>query len=181
MIGRPRLIPAILVLSGLLLTSCGSPGCPTNLSQNPQQAGSASALSGSPDSSSVGSETAEEVFTRIAAQVPTASLVKVYTEDDDPNRLRGRPNGSTSKIAFADSRISKADTDGTQKDAIERAGSIEVFPDADLAKGRAEYIQGVLKSSGLGAEYDYLQGPVLVRVTGNLSPSKARDYERALG
>jgi hypothetical protein len=30
------------------------------------------------------------------------------------------------------------------------AGSIEVFPDADLAKGRAEYIQGVLKNSGLG-------------------------------
>jgi hypothetical protein len=102
-------------------------------------------------------------------------------EDDDPNRLLGRPNGYTSKIAFADSRISKADTDGTQKDAIERGGSIEVFPDADLAKGRAEYVQGVLKSSGLGAEYDYLQGPVLVRVTGNLSPGKARDYERALG
>ena len=47
--------------------------------------------------------------------------------------------------------------------------------------GRAEYIQGVLKNSGLGAEYDYLQGPVLVRVTGNLSPIKAQDYELALG
>ena len=119
---------------------------------NPQQAGSArseaSALSRSPDSSSVGSETAEEVFNRIAAQVPIASLVKVYTEDDDPNRLLGRPNGYTSKIAFADSRISKTDTDGTQKDAIERGGSIEVFPDADLAKGRAEYIQGVQRAAG---------------------------------
>jgi hypothetical protein len=56
-----------------------------------------------------------------------------------------------------------------------------VFPDAELAKGRAEYLQSVLKNSGLGAEYDYLDGPVLVRVTGNLSPSKARDYEMALG
>ncbi len=71
--------------------------------------------------------------------------------------------------------------DGTQKDAIERGGSIEVFPDAHLAKGRAEYIQGVPKNSGLGAEYDYLHGPVLVRVTGNLSSSRAQDYERALG
>jgi hypothetical protein len=105
----------------------------------------------------------------------------VYTEDDDPNKLLGRPNGYTSKIAFADTRLSEADTGGTQKDAIERGGSIEVFPDAELAKGRAEYIQGVLKNSGLGAEYDYLQGPVLVRVTGNLSPRKAQDYERALG
>jgi hypothetical protein len=117
----------------------------------------------------------------IAAQVPSASLVKVYTEDDDPNKLLGRPNGYTSKIAFADSRISKADTDGTDKDAIERGGSIEVFPDAELPKGRAQYIQGVLKNSGLGAEYDYLRGPVLVRVTGNFSPSKAQAYERALG
>jgi hypothetical protein len=75
---------------------------------------------------------------------------------NDPNRLLGRPNGYTSKIAFADSRISKTDTDGTQKDAIERGGSIEVFPDAELAMGRAEYIQGVLKNSGLGAEYDYI-------------------------
>ena len=57
-----------------------------------------------------------------------------------------------------------------------------MFPDAELAEGRAEYIQGVLKNNSmLGAEYDYLRGPVLVRVTGNLSPSKARDYERALG
>ena len=56
-----------------------------------------------------------------------------------------------------------------------------MFPDADLAKGRAEYIQGVLKNSGFGEEYDYVHGPVLVRVTGNLSPSKARDYEVAFG
>jgi hypothetical protein len=69
---------------------------------------------------------------------------------------------------------------GAEEDAIERGGSIEVFPDAELAKGRALYIQGVLKNSGLGAEYDYLRGPVLMRVTGNLSPSKARDYESAL-
>lgn len=56
-----------------------------------------------------------------------------------------------------------------------------MFADGELAKGRAEYIQSVLKNSGLGAEYDYLRGPVLIRVTGNLSPSKARDYEKALG
>jgi transposase-like protein len=80
----------------------------------------------------------------------------------------------TSKIAFADSRISKADIEGAEEDAIECGGSIQVFPDAELAKGRAVYIQGVLKNSGLGAEDDYLRGPVLMRVTGNLSPNKAR-------
>jgi hypothetical protein len=176
MIRRLRIVPATLVLSGVLLTSCATSPPPSS------QAGSgAPAPSRSADSSSIGAETAEEVFNRIADQVTTASLVKVYTEDDDPNKLLGRPNGYTSKIAFADSRIAEVDTEGADKDAIERGGSIEVFSDAELAKGRAEYIQGILKNSGLGAEYDYLHGPVLVRVTGNLSPSKARDYERALG
>jgi hypothetical protein len=59
-----------------------------------------------------------------------------------------------------------------------------VFPDADLAKGRAEYIQGILKNSGLGAEYDYLHGSVLVRVTGNLSAkqgSRLREGTRLRG
>ena len=44
--------------------------------------------------------------------------------------------------------ISKADIDETEQDAIECGGSIEVFPDAELAKGRAEYIQGVLRNGG---------------------------------
>jgi hypothetical protein len=98
---------------------------------------------------------------------------------NDPSRLLGRPTVTHRKLP---SRLSylKTDTDGTQKDAIERGGSIVVFPDAELAMGRAEYIQGVLKNSGLGQSMTTYAGPVL-RVTGNLSPSKAPDYEMALG
>lgn len=124
---------------------------------------------------------AEEVFTDLAGTVKSAKLVKVYTEDDDPNKLLGRPSGYTSKIAFLDSRISKKDTEYTDSDAIERGGSIEVYGDADGAKQRAEYIQAIGKSSGLANEYDYLKGSILVRVTGNLTPSKAKDYQAALG
>ena len=47
-------------------------------------------------------------------------------------------------------------------------------------RGRAEYIQGIPKSSGLGAEYDYLQGPVLVRVTGP-KPKQGPRLRAALG
>ena len=110
MIRRLRIVPASLVLSGVLLTSCATSPPPSS------QAGSEPTLSRSPDLSSVGS--AKEVFNRIADQVTTASLVKVYTEDDDPNKLLGRPNGYTSKIAFADSRISKADIEGAEEDAM---------------------------------------------------------------
>jgi CubicO group peptidase (beta-lactamase class C family) len=38
----------------------------------------------------------------------------------------------------------------------------------------------VLKNTALGSEYDYVKETVLVRVTGNLSPSKAKAYLDAL-
>jgi hypothetical protein len=40
--------------------------------------------------------------------------------------------------------------EGAEEDAIERGGSIEVFPDAELAKGRAEYIRAPLRTAGWG-------------------------------
>ena len=106
--------------------------------------------------------------------------VQVQDEDTDPNNLLGRPNGYASKIAFSDSRVSRDDTVGAAKDAIERGGSIEVYPDSAGAKARATYIQEMLKATGFGAEYDYVKGPILVRVTGNLTPTKAMDYQAAL-
>jgi hypothetical protein len=54
----------------------------------------------------------------------------------------------TQAISPETGQHTKTDTDGTQRTPSNGAGSVEVFPDADLAKGRAEYIQGVLKNSG---------------------------------
>ncbi len=57
-----------------------------------------------------------------------------------------------------------------------------MFPDAEGAKLRAGYIQGVKKSNGmLGSEYTYVEGTVLLRVTGKLTPKAAKTYEAALG
>jgi hypothetical protein len=108
--------------------------------------------------------------------------VKTYTEDDDPNHLLGRPNGYNSKMAFRDARLDHKSLNaaGVDKDAIDRGGSVEVYPDHAGAQARADYIQGMLKGGGLGSEYDYVRGSVIVRVTGDLSPSKARENETAL-
>ena len=78
MIRRLRLIPATLVLSGVFFTSCASSPPPNGSQPNPQAGSEASALTRSPDSSSVGSETADEVFNRIAAQVPTVPCQKFW-------------------------------------------------------------------------------------------------------
>jgi hypothetical protein len=39
----------------------------------------------------------------------------------------------------------------------------------------------MLKATDFGTEYDYVRGTVLVRVTGNLTPTKAKEYKAALG
>jgi hypothetical protein len=174
---RPLAAAAAILLPATLLFGCSSP---------PPAVEPVTQVTASPEpsveekSQTTAPQSAEEVFTEIAKEIDTAKLVKVYTEDDDPNDLLGRPNGYTSKIAFSDSRVSKDDTVGEAKDAIERGGSIEVYPDDAGAKARATYIQEMLKATGFGTEYDYVKGPILVRVTGNLTPTKAKDYQAAL-
>ncbi len=174
---------AATALVGLALTLSGVAAC--GIDPSPPATPSVSSPSAAPTTvvtpEPADPRSADEVFTDLAEKIDSVKLVKSYTEDDDPNKLLGRPNGYTSKIAFSDSRISKKDVEYADSDAIERGGSVEVYPDADGAKQRADYLQAIGKSSGLVNEYDYLNGPVLVRVTGNLPPSKAKDYEAALG
>jgi hypothetical protein len=46
---------------------------------------------------------------------------------------------------------------------------------------RAAYIEAVTQAAPiLGAEYDYVSGGVLLRVSGILTPAQARQYEEAL-
>jgi hypothetical protein len=58
---------------------------------------------------------------------------------------------------------------------------VEVYPDADGAARRAKYIQDLQKAAPiLGTEYAYIEGPVLVRVSGKLTPAQADEYKTAL-
>jgi hypothetical protein len=125
-------------------------------------------------------KTAEEVGKALAGKVASSKVTVVYTAASDPNKLLGRPNGYLSKIAFSDSRVSPSDVEGTDSDAVERGGSVEVYADADGAKKRSDYIQAIAKGLPAAGEYDYLSGAVLVRVSRVLTPDQARDYETAL-
>lgn len=108
------------------------------------------------------------------------TVTKVYDENTDPNSLLGRPGGYTSKAAFQDARV-PADRYGSEPDDPDRGGSVEVFGTEDRAVARAKDVQVKLKAFGLGTEYDYIVGGVLVRVTGTVSPTQARSYQDALG
>lgn len=112
---------------------------------------------------------AAAVIRDLGAQGVPAKLGTVYDENTDPNKLLGRPNGYLSKAEFTDNRI----TEG------QKAGSVEVFEDADGAEARAEYIKALGKSPML-AEYTYVAGNVVVRVDRSMVPSDAKAYEDAL-
>lgn len=112
----------------------------------------------------------------LKAAVPEISKVVVYTEDTDPNDLLGRPNGYTQAAVLIDSRTNCDESDlGVSCGAV-----LEMWPSADEAKGRSEYIQSALKDNPmLGTEYNYLRGANLLRVTGELKPSDARAIQEA--
>ncbi|MGW4042965.1 hypothetical protein [Streptomyces sp. NPDC004721] len=123
--------------------------------------------------------TASSAFTQLSSTVSSAKLSGTVTEENDPNNLLGRPNQYTSKITFTDSRIKPADVEGTDKGAVERGGAIEVFASPEDAQARAKYIESVTKSMPTLAEYDYVHGSILVRVSHYLTPKQAAEYKAA--
>lgn len=132
--------------------------------------------SDSGDSDSGDDRGAQDVAADIEAKIDTVSKTVEITEDNDPNELIGRPGAYTEAVSIYDSRVTcDSDLDVTC------GAKVEVFEDADAAKTRFDYIQGIVEEGGgLLTEYDYLDGTVLLRVSGSLKPSEAEEYESAL-
>ncbi len=152
-------VPALL--AGALLTGCSA------------QSSSGTTTSTAP------AKTAESIAKALGEKVPSVQLTKVFTTDDDPNHLLGRPGGYLSKSAFTDTRVPAEQA--PNEFSTERGGGVEVFGDAAAAKARMDKIQGIAKDmGGLISEYDYVNGTVLVRVSSLLTPEQAKEYESAL-
>ena len=120
--------------------------------------------------------TAAQVTRALKARGLPVTSIEILTAADDPNHLLGRPGEYTSKTEFADSRIT-----GEAGQGVAAGGSVEVFSDHAGAVRRARYIQAIVQAApALGAEYDYVAGAVLLRVSGQLTPAQARRYKKAL-
>jgi hypothetical protein len=123
----------------------------------------------------------------VASRHPAADVLKalrnhrlplreyiVYTETTDVNHLLGRPGQYASKVNFHDARLPKSkDWD------IEGGGSIETFRNRADALRRYKYVRG-FGTTSLFAEYDYLSGKVLLRLSHVLTPKQAAAYKAAL-
>jgi len=162
-----RMNRTLTVAAGALLLA-GLTACSSNSGSSPKNAAApAKPL------------TASTAFQQLAAAVPQAKLSGTVTAANDPDHLLGRPGQYTSKVTFTDSRIKAADVVDPSKGSVDLGGEVEVFGDAAGAKARAKYIQAVTKSLPALAEYDYVHGAVLVRVSHYLTPAQAAGYKSA--
>ncbi len=103
-----------------------------------------------------------------------------YTADNDLNKLLGRPSQYTDKVNFKDTRIGASTNQGANI-SVSDGGSIEVFASASDAMNRFTYLQALSKSgSAIFAEYEYLDGTVVMRISSQLTPTQAAAYQVAL-
>jgi hypothetical protein len=181
---RSRLLPlAAAIVAAAGLTGCAgsstsSTGSQTTPAASPHSTAVATPAPSGPAAELAGKDAAAVVAWLKAHDVPVA-VTTIYDENTDPNNLLGRPGGYSSKAAFQDARV-PADKYGSEADDPNRGGSVEVFAAQKDAVTRARDVQGKLKTFGLGTEYDYVVGGVLVRVTGTVAPTQAASYQIAL-
>ena len=105
--------------------------------------------------------------------------VAVFTAENDPNSLLGRPNQYVSKVSFVDLRIG-SETEAPEDIGVSEGGSIEVFANEADAKARYDYVTSVTKMMPMLAEYGYQVGNVYLRLSKELTPEQAREYEISL-
>lgn len=121
---------------------------------------------------------AEEVVKALKESGLPIGDVQVFTAENDPNSLLGRPGQYTSKVNFVDTRINEPISEGI---SITNGGSVEVFASMEDAKKRYDYVSNIAKSGpAIFVEYDYLVGKVLLRISGKLTPQQAAEYEAKL-
>ncbi|WP_042382142.1 hypothetical protein [Streptacidiphilus melanogenes] len=169
----------------LTLSACSSSNSPSSdtASAHPSIAISTTSVAtsgtgqSSPSAEASATLPASAIMTKLTAAIPQAKLTAVYTEDNDPNHLLGRPNQYVSKVEFKDARIHTADVTGVPPGSIQYGGSIEVFTSSADAAQRAATIQQGSSNQPAVMEYDYVHGDVLIRVSHYVTPTQAKAYE----
>ena len=97
----------------------------------------------------------------------------------------GKRNGPLSEAIFIDSRVPAQKTSGLAPQTVGLGGSVDYFATNAAAVAHGELLQeqdvNIPQFTRLtGDEYDYVLGPVLLRVSSFLSNRQATTYESAL-
>lgn len=165
-------LSAMTLTAALLLSGCGS---------GDESAGTTSSDPSTPANPSASEqaqppEIAADVAEALTEAVDSATDVTEITEDNDPNDLIGRPNGYNA-AAVIDDEGGKSGQDL----GIDSGATVEQWDSTSDAQERSDYIQEIQKEGGglLGSEWNYVHEEFLLRVSGELKPSVADEYEAA--
>jgi len=113
----------------------------------------------------------------IASGVPT-TVAFTYTAENDPNKLLGRQGGYASKVSLQDGRLPKVtDFLGESSSSIDGGAAIECYPSSSGAQDRYQELKG-FQGGLLGDGYDYVSGSCVLRLTKDLTPTQADQYQR---
>jgi hypothetical protein len=155
-----------------ILSACGSQTSAT-VASTPTKAAPTASPTPTP-------KTASDILTALKAQKMPIGETFVVTADNDVNKLLGRPGQYTSKVMWKDTRVTIAYINHTGADIdVSDGGSIEVCSTIVDAQNRFKYIQTISKSSSMFAEYEYLDGTAILRVSSQLTPTQAQAYDTA--
>ena len=116
--------------------------------------------------------TAQGVLDAFTAAGLPLQDVHVYTAENDPNSLLGRPGQYIGKASWNDGRHPADDPDG--------ANTIEVFPDEAAMIKRRDYIASVTGDNPMLLQYMQAHRNALVRLDKQVTPDQAAEYKRVL-
>jgi hypothetical protein len=178
------LVASPLLLMGVVACGKGSQGGDTGAEPTREATSSGLTTSSAPTSEvtptppPIGDD-AEKMANALQAAIPALKGRIKMTEDNDENDLFGRP-GQYDQVTFlGDSRLGcDAANDFNNLDTA-CGVKIERWPSEGAAQARAEDIQQKLKDFGLGAEWDYVVGRLVVRASGDYKPTQAVGIQHA--
>lgn len=172
-------VVAVLLL--LPVSACGSPkdeprAVPTDATSSaPVPDDESTSASGDSVNESEPVGPVEDVLAVAAVledSLPDVAASIELTEDNDANDLIGRPGQYDAAVFLA---LESLGCTGHNYDdlSIDCGIKLERWPSGEDAAARAQDIQTKLKTYGLGAEWDYGVGRILLRIAGDVPPSQA--------
>ena len=124
-------------------------------------------------STPVQSLNAEDVLNTLkAAKLPIEKEL-VFTAENDPNKLLGRPNQYTGKASWNDKRVEPLTAD-------DRSMTVEIFASGEDLENRRKYVESVTKAMSPLAQYQYVHKNALLRLSHKLTPQQVAEYEKVL-
>ncbi len=172
------ILVAFLFVVLLVLPACGSAGTSTGSSPTQPPASTTAPTATPTPQPAYAGKSADQIVQALKAKGLPIGETFTYTAENDYNKLLGRPGQYIGKTEFKDNRLGSTYHGADIK--VRDGGSVEVFASTTDAQHRFTYLQALSTSgNALFAEYEYLDGMAILRVSSDLTPSQAKAYETA--